>query len=100
MDSSGEWRLTPAYDVTFAVGRNYTARHQMRIRDKVAGFTRGDLLQVAQEFSIRDAAEILERAEDAVGSWPRYAARTGVAADSIKAVGRSLATRGAELASI
>ena len=50
MDSSGEWRLTPAYDVTFAVGRNYTARHQMRVRDKVAGFTRGDLLQVAHEF--------------------------------------------------
>ena len=100
MDPSGEWRLTPAYDVTFAVGRNYTARHQMRIRDKVAGFTHGDLLQVAQEFSIRDAAEIIERAEDVVGSWPQYAARTGVPADSIKAVSESLAMRGAELASI
>lgn len=100
MDQSGVWCLTPAYDVTFAVGRNYTARHQMRIRDKVAGFTRTDLFEVAQEFSIRDAAEIIKRAEDVVGSWPEYAADTGVPADSIKAISESLALRRAELARI
>jgi serine/threonine-protein kinase HipA len=100
MDRGGVWRLTPAYDVTFAVGSNYTARHQMRIRDKVAGITRADLLEVAQEFSIHSASEIIERVETVVGSWPQYAARAGVPADSIKRVTESLARRGVELASM
>ncbi len=100
MDRRGVWRLTPAYDVTFAVGSDYTARHQMRIRDKVAGIARTDLLEVAQEFSIRDAAEMIERVGAVVGSWPQYAALKCVPADSIKNISESLAQRGAELASI
>ena len=98
MDQRGVWSLTPAYDVTFAVGGGYTARHQMRIRDKVAGITHTDLMAVAQEFSIRSAAEIIERVEAVVGSWPQYAAQTGVPADSIKGISESLALRRAELA--
>lgn len=76
MDRSGVWRLTPAYDVTFAAGASYTARHQMRIRDKVAGITRTDLMEVAQLFSIHLPGEIIEQVGAVVGSWPEYAART------------------------
>lgn len=97
MDRAGAWRLTPAYDVTFAAGRSFTARHQMRIRDKAEGITRADLRDVAQEFSIRSAGEIVERVEDVVGSWPRYAEQTGVPREAVAHIGESLAGRRREL---
>jgi len=98
MDPDGRWRLTPAYDVTFAGGSGYTARHQMRLADKLSEITRADLSELGRRFSVRDAAEMVERARAAVADWPRYAAEAGVPADTVRSVGEALEARRRQLA--
>ncbi|GMV03925.1 MAG: hypothetical protein AMXMBFR53_02070 [Gemmatimonadota bacterium] len=98
MNSEGRWRLTPAYDVTFAAGSGYTARHQMRLADKLSGITRADLLELGRRFSVRDAAETVEQAQSVVADWARYALRTGVPPETVRAVGEALEARRKELA--
>lgn len=98
MNPEGRWRLTPAYDVTFAVGSGYTARHQMRLADKLSDITRADLLELGRRFSVRDAAEMVEQAQSVVADWPRYAAETRVPAETVRAVGEALEARRKKLA--
>lgn len=97
MDPTGAWSLTPAYDVTFARGSHFTSRHQMRVRDKLEGITRHDLLDVGREFSVRTAREILDAVGDVVGQWHAYAERTGVREEAARGVGKALEARRREL---
>jgi len=78
MTKEGTWRLTPAYDVTFAKGGGFTSQHQMRIADKRAGITRADLLGVGRAFGVKRAARILDEAIGVVARCREYAAETGV----------------------
>jgi serine/threonine-protein kinase HipA len=97
MDEEGVWSLTPAYDVTFAMGGGYTAHHQMRVNDKVSGITRRDLVRVAQDFSVRAAGEILDRIADVLAGWRGYATRTGVPQEGVRWVETALRERAAAL---
>jgi serine/threonine-protein kinase HipA len=97
MAPGGEWSLTPAYDVTFALGHGFTARHQMRLRDKSQGITREDLLEVGRQFSVKDALEIVEKADSVVADWPQYARRTGVPEAAATSIAKVLKARRREL---
>lgn len=97
MDPKGAWSLTPAYDVTFAQGSHFTARHQMRVRDRLEGITRQDLLDVGRDFSVRTAGEILDAIGDVMTRWRQYAERTGVPEEAARGVGEALEVRRREL---
>lgn len=97
MDSVGSWRLTPAYDITFAQGGGWTASHQMRVNDKRSGIRREDLLSVAAMFGIRAPDRIVDEVGQVVTAWPEYAARRGVPADTVKRVDRALRERAREI---
>jgi serine/threonine-protein kinase HipA len=97
MDAEGVWRLTPAYDVTFARGGAWTAAHQMRVADKRSGITRGDLIGVARDFGIRAPHRILDRIAEALGRWPEYAQGTGVPRETMRAIQEELDRRAKEL---
>ena len=97
MDERGRWSLAPAYDLTFAQGGGYTARHQMRVRDKTAGITAADLLELGEEFGINDPAALLERVRAAVERFPEQASRTGVPSATIEAVRVAQAQRAVDL---
>ena len=93
MDQGGAWTLTPAYDLTFAMGAGWTRTHQMRIRDKRAGITHADLIAVGDEFGLRAPGRIVEQVRSAVGDWPRFAEQEGVPADVAAEIGRALGDR-------
>lgn len=93
-----DWRLAPAYDLTYARGAGFTRRHQMRVNDKVEGITATDLLAVAKRFGIRGAAKVIARVEAAVADWPRHAKATGVPKAVIAEIGAALAARRRDLA--
>lgn len=97
MDTDGTWRLTPAYDVTFAQGGGWTASHQMRVNDKRAGIQRADLLAVADMFGIRAADRMVDQVRDAVADWPSHAAARGVPPDTVARVDASLMARAREI---
>jgi len=93
----GRWRLTPAYDITFACGEGFTARHQMRVRDKTRGITRDDLLAVGADFSINDPGAVVAAAFEAVASWEEHAAERAVPPDAVLRIRAELDRRRAEL---
>ncbi len=82
MDQRGVWRLSPAYDVTYAynpAGR-WTAQHQMTIAGKRDGFTFADLESCARAASLLKTrpSRILSEVTDAVAEWPAFAREAGV----------------------
>ena len=93
MDRTGEWSLTPAYDITFAHGTGFTATHQMQVRDKATDICEADLVAVAEEFGVKKPERILERARAAVSDWEQYASTYDVPLSTVVAVRVELDTR-------
>ena len=71
MDRSGTWRLSPAYDMSWAysAGGAWTQTHQMSINNKWEAITRDDLLRVAYEMNIKKAAKIIDQVQEGVSRW-------------------------------
>jgi serine/threonine-protein kinase HipA len=88
MGPDGAWRLAPAYDVTWShrVDSPWVSRHQMRINGKTDGFTREDLLAVANRFGIRKADDILRQVHAAVGRWHEFSAGAAVAPEMAREI--------------
>ena len=89
MDPDGEWRLSPAFDVTYAHNPtgDWTNRHQMTLAGKRDGFTREDLLAVGREMSIKKSADIIVEVGETVGRWAEFAAAAGVPEERAAAIG-------------
>jgi serine/threonine-protein kinase HipA len=89
MDPEGQWRLSPAYDVTYAYNPSgdWTSRHQMTVAGKREGFEREDLLQVGREMSINKPADIVGEVRDEVGRWGEFAGEAGVPSEKVAAIG-------------
>jgi serine/threonine-protein kinase HipA len=71
MDDTGDWRLSPAYDVSFAENESWTSQHQMSVAGQFRGITRQDCIRVSNAFDMRDAQanEIIDEVLDAVSTW-------------------------------
>ena len=98
MRRNGVWELAPAYDITFARGRDWTSQHQMRIQDKTAEIREADLLKIAELFDIKKPGRILDRSRDVLTGWEVAAARYAVPAPTVEAVRAALDDRAASLA--
>jgi serine/threonine-protein kinase HipA len=94
MDRSGEWRLSPAFDLTYAFNPSgtWTARHQMSLNGKVDGFTIEDFRQVGRTAAMKRgrAERILAEVQDAARAWPAHAADAGVEEERAEAIARQL----------
>ena len=73
MDNTGQWVLSPAFDLTYAHGNNFTARHQMTINGKDVEISRDDLLRLADKLDIDDAEECIDEVKEAVSNWRSFA---------------------------
>lgn len=47
LDKDNVWRLSPAYDMTYAKGSGYTRQHQMSVNNKRININRSDILATA-----------------------------------------------------
>lgn len=87
MDRRGVWRLSPAYDVTYAYrpDSRWTSRHQMSINGKREEITVADLHEVARIARVRRSvvADVLADVTDAVRRWSTFAEQAGVTADHV-----------------
>ena len=74
MDTDGVWRLSPAFDMSYAVGAGFTRQHQMSVNGKRQHITRKDLLAVAAEVGIKSAkaSEIIEQTLDVIGRFDNF----------------------------
>ena len=83
MDRSGQWTLSPAYDLTFACNPRgaWTRDHQMSLAGRREGFDREDILQFAAAIGLkrRRALDLLDKVSAAVRDWALHAEAACVA---------------------
>ncbi|MDR0335115.1 MAG: HipA domain-containing protein [Methanomassiliicoccaceae archaeon] len=92
LKENGNWRLSPAYDVTYAFDpSNYwIQRHQMSVNGKLQDITRSDLKEFAHSMNIRDAGGIIDTITSAASDWRRYAGSSGVPERTAEKIDRVL----------
>jgi len=77
MDRSGKWRLSPAFDVSYAYAPEgvWTSQHQMSLNGKRSEFAVEDFVQCAEAVSMKRgrAIAILEEVCGAISEWPAFA---------------------------
>lgn len=92
MNRRGEWRLAPAYDMTFSYNPAslWTASHQMKINGKRENLTIEDLLTagVSMGISKKKANMILRHVASVVKEWPQYARFAELGTEISEHIGR------------
>lgn len=82
MDRTGQWALSPAYDVTWSykAGNLWLEAHQMTINRKREDFVADDLFAVARAGGLKRGRDrkILEEVTEVVREWPAFADDAGV----------------------
>jgi serine/threonine-protein kinase HipA len=90
MNRRGEWRLSPAFDVSYAWNPRgeWTSRHQMSVNGKRDDIGRDDLIALAAAAQIKKARanELTDRVIDVVRRWPDFAAKADVADLRVKEI--------------
>jgi serine/threonine-protein kinase HipA len=88
MDGTGEWRLTPAFDIVFSYtkGSHWVDLQQMRCNGKRESFTRDDLLAAAGAADIKNPDAIIREVAEAIHLWPDFASEAGLSLDQMQAI--------------
>ena len=88
MDKTGKWKLSPAYDICFAYrpGSVWVSQHNLSINGKRKNFARQDLLQIAEQNSIRYPEKIINDCIALVKKWSQYAANYQVDTEKMTAI--------------
>jgi len=94
MDKSGTWKLSPAYDITYAYdpANKWMKDHQMSINGKRRDISKSDIVELAKRMNIKKPAEVLEKTIDTVRNWSEYANRARVRAEQIQAIEQTFLT--------
>ena len=80
MDSDGDWRLAPAYDLTFSNGPG--GEHYLAVEGEGRTPTRTQVVTLGRRHGLSDQtiAEIIDMVRDALADWPVIAMELGVTA--------------------
>lgn len=83
MDARGDWRLAPAYDLTFAPGPG--GEHYLDIEGEGRRPTRAHVAAIGARHNLRDreVAAAIEEVRAALADWGTFARTAGVTAASI-----------------
>ena len=86
----GQWKLSPAYDLTFSTG--VAGEHTMTVSGEGANPSKEHILNVAKKLDIplQKSTKIIEEVLDAIAAWSRLADEAGVSKDSKVELQRAL----------
>lgn len=78
MDDRGQWRLAPAYDLTYSAGPG--GEHYLDIEGEARNPTRAQVRALGRRHGLPDRVieAVIEEVRAAVDAWPRFADGTGV----------------------
>lgn len=88
----GEWRLSPAYDMTYAYkpGNIWIQAHQLTVNGRAGEITKEDLLALAHNANIKGAEDKIEAVLAVADRWNAYAGESSVPAATVERIGASL----------
>ena len=91
MDKNGNWKLSPAYDVTYAYDpkNKWMKAHQLSVNGKNDDIAREDVLLLAKEMNIKKAKTIIEEMNAVVRKWKKFAAIAEVPTKQMLAIGKT-----------
>jgi serine/threonine-protein kinase HipA len=100
MDAAGEWRLAPAFDLTYAPGPG--GEHYLDIEGEGRRPTRAQITSLGKTHGLdaRSIRAVIEDVTAAVADWPIQAKKAGVSKDSTKMVRAALARVMADFVSV
>lgn len=89
-EATGDWSLTPAYDLTFSAGPG--GEHAMTLAGEGRSPDSGHILRLAGAWQVApaEAAAILDQVRGAVDRWPAFARQAGVPAARTREIQRAL----------
>lgn len=87
MNPDGEWRLAPAYDLTYATGPG--GEHYLDVEGEGRHPTRAHILKLGNRHGLhaKRITEIIDQNRAAVSNWAKFAKAAGVSARSTKSIG-------------
>jgi serine/threonine-protein kinase HipA len=88
MDERGEWRVSPAYDLTFSFGPG--GEHAMIVGREGANPGEKDLLELARSVSLKRPGPVIDQVRHAIARFPRHADEAGLPAKARNRVARAL----------
>jgi len=90
MDKSGQWSISPAYDMTYIQGGRWTKGHQLTCNGKENEITWEDIKTVAESCGITDALSLAQEVQHALQSFAKEAKAAELGAAVIKKVQKEL----------
>ena len=82
MDRQGNWKMSPAYDLTFAYnpGNKWISEHQMKINNKSSEITEDDLIKCGLSMGLTKeyCRETIRQTCSVVSNWSDYAKKAGI----------------------
>lgn len=89
MDEHGDWRLAPAYDLTFSQGPG--GEHYCDVAGEGRQPTRAGVMALGSRhrLSAQRVTAIIAEVEAGIANWPRFAAEAGLGKRTIAAIGKA-----------
>jgi serine/threonine-protein kinase HipA len=80
LKEGSDWKLAPAYDITFAHNPKgeWTKQHLMSVNGKYKDFTANDIIEVADRFGVGEVKQLISEVRSSIRSWPTFAKKAGL----------------------
>ena len=90
-DMEQGWRLSPAYDLTYAYNPTniWLKQHQLSINGKRDQFTEKDLLDFGEEMNIKSRKEIFEQVVEGISRWEHFATEAEISKEKANVLFRT-----------
>jgi serine/threonine-protein kinase HipA len=92
MNEKGQWKLAPAYDLTYSHSSELRGakRHQLSINGKREHISLEDLRIVAKENGIKKPQDLIEQVMAAVEQWSDIAKNAGIPNAQVNVIKKGL----------
>ena len=92
MFPDGKWKLSPAYDVTYAYNPDnfWLKAHQMSVNGKRENIFLEDLLAVAKNINLKKPKPIIELCNEVLSNWKNYAEKSGIENAQREQIGKQI----------
>lgn len=84
MDEVGNWRMSPAFDITYSTGRD--GQPSTAVNGKKKGITGADFLVLAKTHGVEDAPAIIDEVRAAISRFGEFARKAGVSDERIRKI--------------
>ena len=91
MDEKGQWKLAPAYDLTFSNSSH--GFHSTMVSGESKNPGKNHLLKLANYFKIKKANGIIQQVEEVVSNWKVYSKEAGVEKESGNLINKKISEK-------